>query len=248
MDKILVEICCGSAEDAVEAWLAGAKRIELNCDLFHGGLTPSIGSLLTVKAETSLSVMAMVRPREGGFCYSDLEYRVMLYDARAMLEAGADGIVFGFLHSDGTLDTDRTAEFCRLAHSCGKQAVFHRAFDVVPEWKPAMDLLAAIGIDRILTSGQEKEAYLALDTLREMIAYAAGRIDILPGGGIKPNNIRRVISETGCSSVHLSLRKAVSDTSAVNAREIHFGGCIYPPEDRFMVSDRDCIHKLISEL
>ena len=102
------EICCGSAEDAIAAWKGGAVRVELNSDLFHGGLTPSIGTLTVVKkAVPNLKVICMVRPREGGFHYSDLEFQVMLEDAAQLLEHGADGIAFGFLHEDGTIDIKR---------------------------------------------------------------------------------------------------------------------------------------------
>ena len=95
---LLFEVCCGSAEDAIEAAKGGAQRVELNSDLFHGGLTPTVGALQVAKRHIDIPVMCMVRPREGGFCYTDVEFEVMLADARALLDAGADGIVFGFLH------------------------------------------------------------------------------------------------------------------------------------------------------
>ena len=101
--KPLVEVCCGSAEDVIEAWRAGADRVELNSDLFHGGLTPSLGSLRVAKRETRLPIMTMVRPREGGFCYTDTEFAVCLEDARLLLENGADGLVFGFLTESGRI-------------------------------------------------------------------------------------------------------------------------------------------------
>ena len=133
--QTLFEICCGSAEDAILAYRAGANRVELNSDLFHGGLTPTLGSLIAVKkAVPALEIMGMVRPREGGFCYTDTEYAVMKEDARIMLEHGADGIVFGFLHENGTVDAERTSEFAAMAKSYGKQSVFSRAIDVTPDW------------------------------------------------------------------------------------------------------------------
>ena len=115
MKKLLVEVCCGSADDVIEAWRAGADRVELNSDLFHGGLTPTVGSLRVAKRETGLPVMAMVRPREGGFCYTEAEFAVCLEDARVLLENGADGLVFGFLHPDGTVDRERTKALTDLA-------------------------------------------------------------------------------------------------------------------------------------
>lgn len=120
--QTLFEICCGSAEDAILAYRAGASRVELNSDLFHGGLTPTLGSLIAVKkAAPALEIMAMVRPREGGFCYTDTEYTVMKEDAQLMLEHGTDGIVFGFLHENGTVDAKLTGEFAAMAKSYGKQ-------------------------------------------------------------------------------------------------------------------------------
>jgi copper homeostasis protein len=102
-------VCCGLAEDAIEAYRGGAHRVELNSDLFHGGLTPTVGSLLVAKHHIPIPVMCMIRPREAGFCYTDVEYEVMLEDAKAELTA----IVFGFLHEDGTVNRDRTKKMRR---------------------------------------------------------------------------------------------------------------------------------------
>lgn len=105
------------------AYRAGANRVELNSDLFHGGLTPTLGSLIAVKkAVPALEIMGMVRPREGGFCYTDTEYAVMKEDARIMLEHGTDGIVFGFLHENGTVDAKRTGEFAAMAKAMASKA------------------------------------------------------------------------------------------------------------------------------
>lgn len=241
MKHITLEICCGSAEDALEAFQGGADRAELCSDLFHGGLTPSIGSLQTVRAAADKSVMAMIRPREGGFCYTDTEFDVALRDAEALLAAGADGLVFGFLHAEGTLDRERTARLVALTKRAGKQSVFHRAFDVVPDWRATMDALIGLGVTRILTSGQEKDVSLALDTVREMIEYAAGRIEVMPGAGITLKNMDRVIRTTGCSAVHLAAQRSRIDPSTRNNREIYYGGCLYPPEDVYAVTDRNAV-------
>lgn len=105
------------------AYRAGANRVELNSDLFHGGLTPTLGNLIAVKkAVPALEIMGMVRPREGGFCYTDTEYAVMKEDARLMLEHGTDGIVFGFLHENGTVDAKRTGEFAAMAKAMASKA------------------------------------------------------------------------------------------------------------------------------
>lgn len=239
MSKILLEICCGSAEDAIVAARSGADRVELNSNLFQGGLTPSIGSLLTVKEHADIPVMAMVRPRAGGFCYTDIETETALADAKALLKAGADGLVFGFLHPDGTVDEERTRAFVDLAE--GKPCVFHRAIDVVPDWKRALDSLIRLGVTRVLTSGQESDVFFALDTIREMIQFAGNAIEILPGAGITLRNVDRVVKGTGCSQVHLACHKAYPETSVANNRSIYYGGALYPPEDRFEITDGDYV-------
>ena len=104
MNSVILEVCCGSADDVIQAHKAGAHRVELNSNLFHGGLTPTIGELLVAKRETGMKIMTMVRPREGGFCYTDAEFATAIEDAKQLLANGTDGLVFGFLHQDGTLD------------------------------------------------------------------------------------------------------------------------------------------------
>ena len=248
MKKILVEVCCGSADDVIEAKKAGVDRVELNSDLFHGGLTPTVGSLLVAKRETGMKIMTMIRPREGGFCYTDAEFVVAIEDARQLLANGSDGLVFGFLHADGTIDAERTAVLAELARSAGKEAVFHRAIDVVPDWKQALDLLIDLNITRVLTSGQEADVSNGTETVREMIRYAAGRIQILPGAGITARNYRRIVEETGADQIHLAAHRSLTDSSVRNNRSIFYGGCLYPPEDRFQMIDQAYISGIVSGL
>ena len=245
MKKRLIEVCCGSADDVIEAWKAGADRVELNSDLFHGGLTPTVGSLRVAKRETGLPVMTMIRPREGGFCYTEAEFAVCLEDARVLLENGADGLVFGFLHADGTIDRERTKELTGIARAAGKDAVFHRAIDVVPDWRAALDTLIELGVTRVLTSGQAPDVSWGTAVVREMIAYAAGRIQILPGAGITPLSLERVLEESGADQIHVAIHRTLPDTSTVNNRAIFYGGCLYPPEDRFSILDREAVGELV---
>lgn len=246
MHKVKIEICSGSAADAIEAAKGNATRVELCSSLFLGGLTPSIGSLQTVKKHTDIDVMAMVRPREGGFCYTDVEYETVLLDAVNLLQHGADGLVFGFLHQDGTIDVDKTAELVSLAGD--KETCFHRAFDVVSDWKRALDQLIEIGVTRVLTSGLMPQVMEALDTIKEMVDYADGRIEILPGGGIRPPFVRHVVEMTGVDQVHLTLHRLAYDRSTGGNSAIHFGGALYPPEDRYKVTDAEAVKRLIEEV
>lgn len=248
MKNIILEVCCGSADDVIQAHKAGAGRVELNSDLFHGGLTPTVGELIVAKRETGMKIMTMVRPREGGFCYTDAEFATAIEDAKQLLANGSDGLVFGFLHQDGTLDLERTKTLAKLAQDAGKETVFHRAIDVVPDWREALDRLIDLGIHRVLTSGQEPSALLGADTIREMAERAAGRIEILPGGGIDSRNLERVVQSTGCSQLHMSGHTARADRSAQNDRAIHYGGALYPPEDRYQVVDRAYIAGIAGRL
>ena len=248
MSKILVEVCCGSADDVIEAYKAGADRVELNSNLFHGGLTPTIGSLLVAKRKTGMKIMTMVRPREGGFCYTDTEFTVAVEDAGQLLKNGSDGLVFGFLREDGTIDDRRTAILADIALSAGKEAVFHRAIDVVPDWKEALDVLIDLHITRVLTSGQEPDVFYGTETVKEMIEDAAGRIEILPGAGITQKNVRRIIDATGTNQIHIAAHRQLADTSVSNNRSIFYGGCLDPREDLFNMTDRETIHTIITGL
>lgn len=242
MKKTIIEVCCGSVDDVIQSKNAGADRVELNSNLFHGGLTPTVGALITAKELTGMKIMTMIRPREGGFKYTDAEFKTAVADARMLLKNGSDGLVFGFLHDNGTIDVER----CKvLKDICGeKESVFHRAIDVVPNWKEAIDILCELGITRVLTSGQESSVFNGMKTIAEMIKYADGRIQILPGAGVRLENVNEIIQKTGCSQVHVATFKSCSDVSTQYNTKIYFGGMLYPPEDRFNMIDSTYISKI----
>lgn len=227
MERILLEACCGGADDVFAAKAAGADRAELNSAMFLGGLTPSIGAM-EIAAGAGLPIIAMVRPRSGGFCYSDYEFQTMCRDAEALLAAGAQGIAFGILLENGRVDEKRCGSLLRRLGN--KQSVFHRAFDVTPNWRFALDALCSLGFTRILTSGQAPSAPEGADTLAHMVKYARGRIEILPGGGIRPRNAAQVLAQTGCTQLHASLSSQRADPSASGNPAIHFGAPLFPPE------------------
>lgn len=242
---LLFEVCCGSAEDVIEATKGGAQRVELNSNLFHGGLTPTVGSLIVAKRHTDIPIMCMVRPREGGFCYTDVEFEVMLDDAKKLLENGADGIVFGFLHEDGTVDVERCRKMLEVIGD--KVSVFHRAIDVVPDVFAALDILIDLGVNRVLTSGQMPTVPQGAQTIKKMIEHAAGRIEILPGGGIETCNAAWCREQIGVDQMHAAIHRVAYDMSCQNNTSIFFGGCIYPPEDRFKIADSAAIAEFYRE-
>ncbi|MEG0909977.1 MAG: copper homeostasis protein CutC [Ruthenibacterium sp.] len=245
MKKITLEICCGSPDDVYQAKLAGADRVELNSSMFLGGITPSVGALKVAK-KAGIEVMAMVRPREGGFCYTDYEFAAMQEDARALLDAGADGIVFGILNADGTIDTPRCAKMMEVIGN--HTSVFHRAIDVVPDWRATLDTLCTLGVTRVLTSGQNPNVFFGAETVRAMREYAADRIQILPGAGFTPENAAQILQITGCTQMHIALPQSHVDSSCNLNPDIYFGGALYPPEDRYVITDAKKVSALVQTL
>ena len=130
----------------------------------------------------------------------------------------------------------------------GKQSVFHRAIDVVPDPLAALDTLIELGVDRVLTSGQRPTVPEGLETIRAMIGRAAGRIEILPGGGITPDNAAWVKQELGVDAVHVAVHRTVYDRSAMGNPCIYFGGAVYPPEDRYSRTDASDVAGLLDAL
>ncbi|MCL2851832.1 MAG: copper homeostasis protein CutC [Defluviitaleaceae bacterium] len=245
--KVTIEVCCGSYEDVVAAKQAGAHRVELNSALFLGGLTPSLGSLrLCKKNVTDIKVIPMVRPRQAGFAYSNYEYDEMKEDAKIFLENDADGIVFGFLHKDGTVDEDRTREFVDIAGN--RDTVFHRAFDVTPDPFAALESLIKCGVTRILTSGQAPSVFEGMELIKELVRRAAGRIEILPGAGITPANVSRIVSYTGVTQIHFAALENRVEPSVANNRSIYFGGALYPREDIIEITSAQKISEVVNSI
>lgn len=241
MARILLEIIALTVEDCLAAESGGADRIELCAAIATGGLTPSLGTLIEAKKSARIPIMAMVRPRAGGFCYSEDDFGVMRRDAELLLERGADGIVFGSLRSDGTLNAKRCEKMLEIAD--GKQTVFHRAFDVVPDPTAALDELIDLGFTRVLTSGHKKAALEGRDLLHRLNSRAAGRIELLPGGGVRPHNVGQIVQATGCTQVHLTAFSARCDASTSNS-PITFGSLPGAPSSSFECVDRAAVRRM----
>lgn len=234
--EIAAEICCGGYEDALQADMGGARRVELNSALYLGGLTPGLGTLKLTKETTSLTVISMVRPRGGGFCYSEAEYAAMLRDAEELLRAGTDGIAFGFLRQDRTLDESRTAEMTELIHRFGKTAVFHRAFDCTGASDETMECLIRLGVDRVLTSGGEETALDGSGRIHHLVEEFGDRIQILAGSGVTPENAVRLIRETGVRQIHSSCREWRTDRTA-QGEKVSYG---------YLEGDGACLYDAVS--
>lgn len=213
-----LEILCASLEDCMIAQHGGATRIELNSAVELGGLTPSLGILKEAKNTCAIPIVTMVRPRPGDFIYDDDTYEAMKHDAKLLLNHGSDGLVFGFLNEDAMPDVRRTQEFVALAHSHGKEAIFHRAIDRTHSYEKSIEILISCGVDRILTSGQKETAVDGIDTLISMHGRFEGAIEFVCGSGITVETLPLFL-ETPLNQFHGSFK----DTLAVHA-DSWYGG------------------------
>lgn len=204
---VLKEACIENTTNLEGAILAGANRIELYDNLAEGGTSVSYGvakHVVKICHEQNVSVMAMVRPRKGNFVYTKEEISIMIDDILMYKKMSADGVVFGCITDAGLLDKPAINELLKAA--TGLEVTFHMAFDELVETEklPAIDWLAEHGVTRILTHGGEGTK-LPEETFvhwRKYIDYAAGRIIILPGGGIKSHNMEWITKEIGAAEIH----------------------------------------------
>jgi copper homeostasis protein len=203
----MLEICIDSVASARAAAAAGADRVELCANLPEGGTTPSAGMIRTVRQVFPRGLMVIIRPRGYDFLYSNDEMAVMLHDIRCARELGADGVVIGCLTADGRVDKERCGELIQAASTM--DITFHRAFDMTRNLNEALEDIAALGIKRILTSGGEPDVPSGIPALKELAGQAAGRLSIMPGGGVTEDNIAEIVAATSVHEVHLSARGPV---------------------------------------
>lgn len=248
MMKRIIEVCCGSYDDALQASLGGADRIELNSALHLGGLTPSIGTLKLTKQKVNIPVIAMVRPRGAGFHYTDGEIEVMMEDAKLLLEAGADGIAFGFLAEDGSLDQDKNKAMIDLIHSYGKEAVFHRAFDCCQDPFETMAALVALGADRVLTSGLQAKAMDGIALITQLQAQFGQQIQILAGSGINASNAKKMMDQSGISQVHSSCKAWENDPTTHINENVTYAYASGELEDCYDIVSLELVKNLVASI
>ena len=199
--SIKIELCAASIEAIEIARKLNIDRIELCQDLEQGGLTPSAG-LIQYAISKDIETHVLIRPRAGGFHYSDMELEVILNDILIAKKLGAKGIVVGVLQANFELDIPALQKI--KAVSEGLELTFHRAFDESIDWKKSIDALVELGFNRILTSGFASNVEIGMGILKQMTTYANDRIEIMPGGGVSAANINKLISYTQPSGVHFS--------------------------------------------
>jgi copper homeostasis protein len=206
--KYFVEIATSDFITTRSAVDGGADRIELCANLAEGGVTPSYGSIKKCRDSFALALYPIIRPRGGDFLYTEEEFEVMMYDARLCRQLGCDGVVIGLLDKDGSIDVPRTSRLVDSVYPLG--VTFHRAFDRCSDPMAAMEQLIEIGCERILTSGQKQNAIDGVALISELNRVAAGRIIIMPGSGVRKENVRWLAEQTGCTEFHSSLRSRIA--------------------------------------
>ncbi|NMD37810.1 MAG: copper homeostasis protein CutC, partial [Christensenellaceae bacterium] len=191
----MLEVCCASLKDAIICNNNNVKRIELNSSLELGGLTPFIEVIEAIKNNTKLEIIAMIRIRPGNFVYDEYEIAIMKTQANNIVKL-CDGIAFGALNSDFTIDENTTKLFVDICHNNGKKFVFHRAFDIAGNIKN-IEILIKLGVDRVLTSGLKANVELGMENLKKLQKEYGNNIEILAGGGVRPDNIAFIYKNTG---------------------------------------------------
>lgn len=202
--KYIIEIATSDFTTTQSAVAGGADRIELCANLAEGGTTPSYGHIKRCREEFDVLLFPIIRPRGGDFLYSKDDYEIMLHDAKLCKQLGCDGVVIGLLNMDGTIDIARTSELIEAAYPM--EVTFHRAFDRSNDPFAAMEELIEIGCQRILTSGQKPTVSEGIDLIAALNKKADDRIIIMPGSGLRKENIKKIAEKTGCTEFHSSLR------------------------------------------
>ncbi len=241
---VIVEVCLDSADSAVAAERGGADRVELCDNLIEGGTTPSAGMIAAARSAVDLGLMVMIRPRGGDFCYSPLEVEAMLHDLAVARDLGADGVVFGVLRPDGTIDAETCGRLIEAARPL--PVTFHRAFDMTGDPLAALDTLIELGVDRLLTSGQEATALEGAELIAELVARASDRLAVMPGVGITQRNLRRILAETGAAEIHVVGTGMAESPMIYRNRRCFMGTELRSPEYRRSVTSTEQVGELVA--
>jgi len=197
-----IEIVVYNIDSAMKAQQGGADRVELCDNPGEGGTTPSYGTIELVRQHLNIDVYVMIRPRGGDFLYSFEEFHAMRKDIEACKRLSVDGVVFGILKPDGTLDKERCKKLITLARPM--KVTCHRAFDMTCDPFQALEDCIEVGFDRILTAGQQMQASAGADGIAELIRRANNRIAIMPGSGVNEGTVQAIVSKTSATEIHFS--------------------------------------------
>jgi copper homeostasis protein len=211
----IIEIATNDFVTTKAAVEGGADRIELCAALSEGGITPSYGMVRNCREAFTTQLFPIIRPRGGDFLYTEQEFMVMVDDVKKCKALGCDGVVIGLLNKQGDIDTERIARLIEEAYPL--KITFHRAFDRCDDPFLAMEQLIKLGCERILTSGQKPNVMDGIDLVTQLITAANGRIIIMPGSGVRKENIGELARKSGAIEFHSSLRgKAFSQMEYIH--------------------------------
>jgi copper homeostasis protein len=203
----IIEVPVFSIDSAIIAQSGGADRLELCAGFPEGGTTPSHATILMVKENISIPANIMIRPRGGDFLYSNKEFNIMKKDIEFCTLSGVNGVVFGILNTDGSVDKQRCKELLEIANPLS--ATFHRAFDRTSDPFKALEDIIDLGFNRILTSGLQKNALLGAELTAKLIEKAGKRIIIMPGCGITSQNLNKIKMITRANEFHASAKRMI---------------------------------------
>lgn len=218
MSKSILEVCAYNIQSCIIAEKAGAGRIELCASPAEGGVTPSYGMIEYAVKNLSIPVYVMIRPRGGNFVYTTEELAIMRKDIAVCKELGAAGIAIGILTEDNLIDTATMKQMVALAYPMG--VTCHKAFDRTPDAMTSLEEVITAGCERILTSGLQPTAVAGADRLATLVNKAAGRIIIMPGGGVRSTNVRQLATDTGATELHSSALLPGSEGFVADAGEV----------------------------
>lgn len=240
------EICANGVESCLAAQQGGAHRVELCAGIPEGGTTPSYGEIKVARRVlTTTRLHVIIRPRGGDFLYTPLEVERMAYDIDIARKLGADGVVFGCLCPDGSLDLEANRQL--MQHAKGLSVTFHRAFDRCANPQQALEQLIDMGFHRVLTSGQQPTALQGVPLLKLLNEQANGRITILAGCGVNENNIADIQRQTGVHEFHFSARRPVKSLMQYYNPDV-FMGTPGADEDMLDITSAERVSDTIARL
>lgn len=239
---VKIEVVVHSLESAFAAQSGGADRIELCDNLSEGGTTSGIGIINTVKQNLKIPVHVMIRPRGGDFLYSSHEFEAMKTDIEYCKKLKVDGVVFGILNEDASIDKNRCKELLMLARPLS--VTFHRAFDMSNNFPQALEDIIDCSFDRILTSGGKQNAIEGIDQISSLIKQAGDRIIIMPGGGVRKENILELHKQSGAKEFHVSARKNIQSKMQYHNTEIKMACSFSTDEYVAITTDSSMIREI----
>lgn len=216
-----LEVCVDSTESALEAAKNGATRLELCANLIIGGTTPGLELFREIRSESDIDINVLIRPRFGDFHYTDHELAIMCREIETFAKEGAHGIVIGSLYSDGSLHVPQMKEMIAAAGNC--RITLHRAFDVCRNPFEVMEQAAELGVDTILTSGQEADCLTGREMLKKLIEKAPEGLNILIGAGVTPEVIRQILSQIPARHFHMSGKKVLDSEMTWRNPRVNMG-------------------------